>query len=341
VLTDALSENIFWYTKENTYGESVICMAKGKTFDRVGEYCLTVPSSNVSIGKEINGADNVFGQTVTMVNGVYFIYYIARINGEYNIRLATSTDALNWIHGDVTVPVVGVYSIFAMKDDGKINMYCCSRENGVFNVYKTSSLNGLDFNGKEKIFSSSIPISSIFIMKYLDIDVLFYTEELQTLDGYVYNIKNNSNGIFPDVNNASNPCVIKDGLGYKMFFDRDGKIYSVFMKNYIEKNIVKNNWYLSSVVSGDTNIVKSSDTGFVTTFLINRAYRYGEYYCNDDLRQMDLSQIVGWVIVGENNAKYREYRIEGQFLTHDNLSDVGGDMEPIPFRNMYITKDLY
>lgn len=342
VLTDWSNENLFWYTKENTYGQSVICMAKGKTFDRVGEYCMTVPSSNTMIGDEISGADNVFGQTVVMASGIYFMYYIAHIDGEYHIKLATSTDALNWIHGDVSLPIAGVYSIFALNDNGKISLYCCSCEGGVFNVYKTSSLNGLDFSGKEKIFSSVAPISSVFVMKYLDMDVLFYTEESQVEDGYVYNIKNNSDGIFPNVNNASNPCVVKCGFGYRMFFDRGGKICSVFMKNYIEKNIVNKDEYLSNVVSGNINIVKSSNTGFVTTLMINRAYRYGgEYYCNDDLRQMDLSQIVGWIITGENNAKYKEYRVEGQFLTYDNFSDVGGDMEPIPFRYMYIAKDLY
>ena len=95
-----------------------------------------------------------------------------------------------------------------------------------------------------------------------------------------------------------------------MFFDRDGKIYSVFMKNYIEKEIIKEDGWYRNVVSGNLDTVKSSDTGFVTEFYINRAYTYGYTIpVNDDLRTMDLNNIIGWVIKGENNAKHRGWRV--------------------------------
>ena len=92
-----------------------------------------------------------------------------------------------------------------------------------------------------------------------------------------------------------------------MFFDRDGKIYSVFMKNYIEKEIIKEDGWYRNVVSGNLDTVKSSDTGF--SELYKQSYTYG-YTTGCDLRTMDLNNIIGWVIKGENNAKHRE---EGVF----------------------------
>ena len=131
-------------------------------------------------------------------------------------------------------------------------------------------------------------------------------------------------------------------MGYRLFFDRNGKIYSVFMKNYIEKNIMKDDYDISRVVSGDLNFARSSDTGYVNEYAINRSYIYGfNYYCSDEFRQVDLNNIIGWVVKGENNAKYREYRIEGPFLTIDNANSVNGSMEPYPFKYMEMVKDLY
>jgi hypothetical protein len=342
VVINGSNEKLFWYIKENVYGNKIICMAKGKTFDRVGEYCTTVPSSNIALDEELDGAQDVFSHTIINVNGVYFMYYIVNYNGEYKVRIATSSDAMLWKHDDVRLPFNNVYSICSKVEDNKIELYCCVYENGSFNIYKTASQNGINFIGKENVFSSQNPISGIFILKYNGEDIIFYTEETIDNNEYVYSIKNNSNEVFPEIFNASNPFVIKDGMGYRLFFDRNGKICSVFMKNYIEKNIMKDDYDISRVVSGDLSFARSSDTGYINEYIINRSYIYGfNYYCSDEFRQADLNNIVGWVIKGENNAKYREYRIEGPFLTIDNVSSVNGSMEPYPFKYMEIVKDLY
>ena len=187
--------------------------------------------------------------------------------------------------------------------------------------------------------SSENAISNIFAMN--DGDILFYTEEYIVDGNYRYKIKCSSEQ-FPEIDNASNPFIIKDGLGYRMFFDRDGKIYSVFLKNYIEKGIVKEEDYLSSVISGNISNVYCSVSGSDTIISINRAYQYGwTTYCTDEFRTMNLDDILGWVIKGDNNAVYKEYRIEGQFLTRDNVDSVNGMMEPYPFKYMYLIKDLY
>lgn len=342
VLVDKFNEKMFWYIKENVYGNKVICMAKGKTLFRVGEYCVSIPSSNVKLDTEITGAEDAFSHSVVYANGLYLMYYLVNMGDSYVPMISTSTDGNTWVYGEISLPKSGIYNMFAYMEGERVSLYMCVYEDGEFNIYKTQSLNGISFSGSTLIFSSNNVIANAFVLAVGDVNIVFYTEEQQVDDGYVYNIKNNSNGVFPEINNASNPYIIKEGLGYRMFFDRDGKIYSVFMKNYIEKEIVKENGWYGNVVSGNLDTVKSSDTGFVTEFYINRAYTYGYTIpVNDDLRTMDLNNIIGWVIKGENNAKHREFRVEGQFLTIDNKDSVQGTMDPHPFRYMYIAKDLY
>ena len=59
----------------------------------------------------------------------------------------------------------------------------------VFNIYKTQSSNGISFSGSTLIFSSNNIIANAFVLAVSDINIVFYTEEQQTDDGYVYNIK--------------------------------------------------------------------------------------------------------------------------------------------------------
>jgi hypothetical protein len=269
------------------------------------------------------------------------MYYIVDTDNGEIVKLSTSLDGNTWAYGGVNLPISNIYNLFALNNNGVIELYCCVY-NGSFNVYKLKSVDGYTFEEDGLYYSSNSVISNIFVLNHLGENILFYTEEEYVNNEYVYNIKNNSGGIFPYIENASNPFIIKEGLGYRMFFDRYGKIFSVFLKNYIEKNIVKDSGSLSAVVAGNLDNVKSLDTGFVTTFSINRNYQtYSYYHCTDDFRMMDLNDIKGWVVTGENNAKYREYRIESDFLTEDNKNSVDGDMKPYPFKYMDIVKDLY
>ena len=114
----------------------------------------------------------------------------------------------------------------------------------------------------------------------------------------------------------------------------------MFVKNYIEKNIVKDSRDLRTVVSGDLTKTYSSPKGTDNLFSINRAYQsWGTTLCTDEFRTMDLNNILGWVVVGKNNDTYKEYMIEGPFLTNENKSEVKGEMEPYPFKYMSIIKD--
>lgn len=338
VIIDNDDEKHFWYIKENYYGSKIICHAKGKTFFRVGEYDTAIPYANIQLSDELEGITDVFSHSIIMLNNMYMMYYIANNGSEYRIKVSTSSNGDTWNHNDVSVPHTGVYNLCVSLDNDVIKMFYCVYENGAFNVYSSSSNNGDTFSNEELVMSSNNTISNIFVLD----DIIFYTEEEQLQDNsYKYTIKCSSEA-FPTIENASNPYVINDGLGYRMFFDRDGKIYSVFMKNYIEKSIVKNNEYLSSVISGNIDSIYSSAKGASTTLSINRAYQVGfETYCTDEFRTMNLDDIVGWVVTGKNNAKYKEYRIEGQFLTNENKDSVEGVMEPYPFKYMYIIKDLY
>lgn len=340
VIVDGDDEKHFWYIKENYSGNKIICYAKGKTFFRVGEYDTAIPASNGELSSELDDTEDVFCHSIIAVGNIYIMYYIKNTQSGYVVGVSTSTDAHKWTHGNVSLPRDGIYNIFVTHENDAITMYYCVYNNNEFNVYSATSRNGTTFSDEELVFSSQNVISNIFVMN--GGEILFYTEEASVNGEYHYCIKNNSEGIFPEIDNASNPYIIKEGFGYRMFFDRDGKIYSVFMKNYIEKNIVKDNESLSRVVSGDLTNVYSSPHGTNNVFLINRAYSVGSTtLCTDEFRTMDLNNIVGWVISGDNNAKYKEYRIEGPFLTSENKDSVGGEMEPHPFSYMNIIKDLY
>lgn len=338
VIIDDDDEKHFWYIKEDNYGSKIICHAKGKTFFRVGEYDTAIPYSNKLLSEELSGIVDVFSHSIVKLGKTYMMYYIANNGSEYDVRVSTSRDGNVWNHGSVSVPRDGIYNISVSSNGNMLKMLYCVRENGVFNIYSSLSDDGNLFSNEELVMSSNNAISSVFSID----DIIFYTEEVQLNDNsYKYTIKCSSD-IFPSIENASNPYVIKDCLGYRIFFDRDGKIYSAFMKNYIEKSIVKNDNYLSSVVSGNMDMVYSSVDGVSTMFSINRMYQSGfDFYCTDEFREMNLDDIIGWVIYGENNAKYKEYRIEGKFLTNENKDSVEGAMEPYPFRYMYIIKDLY
>ena len=342
VLVDKFNEKLFWYLKENTYKSKIVCMAKGKTLFRVGEYDTAIPSSNNKLDEEITGAEDVISHSVVDLNGIYLMYYLVNIDGTLHPKVSTSVDGETWSYGEVYLPKGGIYNMTAIKEGEKIAIYACVYEDGNFNVYRFESLNGISFSDYSLFFSSENVISNVFVIDYNNDKIIFYTEEIHNGNEYLYTIKNNSNGIFPEIDNASNPYIIKEGLGYRMFFDRGGKIYSVFMKNYIEKNLVKDNFWLSSVVSGDLDVVRSSDTGVITMYSINRMYHSGDYYpCDDSLISMDLNNIIGWIIKGKNNSEYNIFRIEGQFLTNENKEDVLGRMDPYPFKYMYATKDLY
>lgn len=342
VIVDNDNEKHFWYIKKNNSGSNIICHAKGKTFFRVGEYDTAIPHSNVELyeeSDEFKSVDDVFSHSIVKINKNYMMYYITNSSSEYSVKVSTSSNGNEWSHGNVSINRAGIYNIFATAKGYSIKIFYCVHENGMFNVYSSESLDGSSFINEKLEMSSENAISNIFAMN--DGDILFYTEEYIVDGNYRYKIKCSSEQ-FPEIDNASNPFIIKDGLGYRMFFDRDGKIYSVFLKNYIEKGIVKEEDYLSSVISGNISNVYCSVSGSDTIISINRAYQYGwTTYCTDEFRTMNLDDILGWVIKGDNNAVYKEYRIEGQFLTRDNVDSVNGMMEPYPFKYMYLIKDLY
>ena len=338
VFVDDDDEKHFWYIKENNSENKIICYAKGKTFFRVGEYDTAIPASNNDISSELDDVEDIFCHSVIKVGDIYMMYYIQNTSSGYVIGVSTSTDAHKWTHGNASIPRSGVYNIFATREDGVIKMYYCAHDNGVFSVYSSMSNDGTSFTNEELVFSSPNVISNIFMLS--EKGVMFYTEETEENGEYHYCIKNNSGGIFPIIDNASNPYIINDGLGYRIFFDRGGKICSVFVKNYIEKNIVKDSRDLRTVVSGDLTKTYSSPKGTDNLFSINRAYQsWGTTLCTDEFRTMDLNNILGWVVVGKNNDTYKEYMIEGPFLTNENKSEVKGEMEPYPFKYMSIIKD--
>ena len=342
VIIDDYDEKHFWYTKRNYSNETIICYAKGKTVSRVGEYDTAIPFGNNSISSEFDDAMDIFGHSVIKIGSVYLMYYILRCSSGFKIGVSNSSNAYTWNKGDVYGIDSGAYSIFVKKNEDKILMYYCAMVDGKSVVFVSESSDGNYFYNKKEYFNNSNNnISNIFVLDFNNEEILFYTEEEEYDGNYIYKIKNNSNGIFPEIINASNPYIIKENNGYRMFFDRNGKIYSVFLKNYIEKNIVKQSGYLGSVVSGSLE-VQSKTYGFNTQIRINRAYTsFYNTYCTDEFRTMDLNNIKGWVIFGDNSSKCNQFRIEGEFLTKDNMLECGGEMEPMPFKYMEIVKDLY
>ena len=155
VVVNDFNEKLFWYLKNNVYGEKVICMAKGKTMFRVGEYNMTIPSKNERLETEIDYAKNVFSHSVVYMNGLYLMYYIVDTDNGEIVKLSTSLDGNTWVYGDVNLPISNIYNLFALNNNGVIELYCCVY-NESFNVYKLKSVDGYTFEEDGLYYSSSV-----------------------------------------------------------------------------------------------------------------------------------------------------------------------------------------
>ena len=209
-------------------------------------------------------------------------------------------------------------------------------------VYRSVSNDGISFTSETLFFESENNISSIFILEHNGNDVTFYSESYEESDSqsetnYHYRINNNSNGVFPIIDNASNFYCYKDLFDYVFYYDFDNKIYTGRMKNYTKKTMSSNEY--NKYISGLMNNIAVNKNGVNRSLVIKRnAYRDNFiYYCNSQFR--NNYNIKGFIVELEGTAPYKEYRIECPFLSADNVENSNGELDPIIYRYMKITKE--
>jgi hypothetical protein len=346
VIKDNHNNYHLWYIKEASYQdntgevvENVVVYAKGKTPTKIGEYSMAVPVTNVRISDEISdrlspsganeSASDIFGHTIALIDGTFIMYYLVRYLTFNKLFMKTSSDGYIWGNPTLISLDSRIYNPFVRIENNRIALYGCLFDGVDFLVNRYTSLDGINFNDGEVFFSSNNPISSFFIMEHNSEDVFFFTECINENETYVYNIKNSSNNsIFPTIENASNPFIIKEGFDYIVYFERDNKIFNTTWRNYTKKPAFES-WNNGASVTGEIEYLSCSEDGIVHSLSFNRSSLYN---CT--------KEILGWIVTGENNTTAKEYRIEGEFLSEDNISLANGEMYPSPFNYTKLMKEL-
>ena len=335
IIVDDKHQRHLWYTNSSTYGEKLVVYAKSKNYNGFADYNTAIPYNNATVAETFKNSDAVFGHTVFKREGVFIMYFVLKTGSEYSIKTASSTDGHVWTVSD-TSGITGIcYNLFARVEGGLITLYYCCYENGKSIVKRSTSPDGNTFSEPQIYFEGINDISSVFVLTHKDKDIIFYTEA----NGDSYTIKNSSNGVFPEVNGNS-ISIIKEGYGYRVYYDLNDKIYTAFWKDYVEKPVL-NRWdEYGNAIIGLVNNMPCSESGSKTKLVINKnANSWGYYYCTEDFRNKKMDEILGWIVTGVNAAKVKEFRIESVWLDGSNYSQYGS-MSPYPFDYSLLTKEL-
>lgn len=341
VIKDKNHRYNIWYSRSDNYGNKVVIYCKGRSEDVWGDYDTAIPDDGGSFKDNFRDVTDVYSPYVFVNDGTYWMYYTTYSSNGNSIKLGTSTDGNIWNSNTLNGISGSCYNPFARIKDGFIELYYCKYINGLSRVYRSFSSDGITFSGEELFFESENNISSIFMLEHDNSDVIFYSEAYEESDsGTVvnkYRINNNSGGIFPIINNASNFYCYKDGFDYVFYYDFENKIYTGRMRNYIKKSMSSSSYNV--YISGLMNNISVNPDGVDVTLVINRNAATGNwwnYVCNSEFR--NTSSIKGFIVDCEGSAKYKEYRIESPFLSSANVDETNGQMDPLIYRYMKITK---